>query len=320
MPHSSGGGSHGGGSHGGSHGGRGSSVRTSKTYFPGASRYVYYHNGVPAEIFSNVDPKANIKSSRGAITAILIIMGIMYGFMFTVGSFHFPHKLDTDYNTAIYISDTAHIMSDRDLKTLMSSLEDFQSETGITPCVYTVCNEDWDNYKDLEKYAYDLYVNKFEDEKHWLIVYSQPDTPDEDFNDWYWEGMQGDDTDNILNDRYTGRFNKNLQKMLLQNDRYTVAEAISEAFDDLTPVIMTGYINWALIIVAILIVLSCTGGAVLAQIFMRKKERTYEHMIKVEPTEILRQANCDYCGGVYIVGHHTNCPHCQAQITPENVL
>ena len=54
MPHSSGGGSHGGGSHhssshSSSHrsssGGGSSRIRTSRTYFPGARRLVYYRNG-----------------------------------------------------------------------------------------------------------------------------------------------------------------------------------------------------------------------------------------------------------------------------------
>lgn len=327
MPHSSGGGSHGGGFHGGSHGGfrggshgHGSYGRLSKTYFPGASRYIYYRNGMPNEVFSTGDPKASVKSSSGAFKGIIILMGIMYGFMFTVASLHYPHRLNTDYNTAIYISDTAHIMKDEEMAKLAGSLERFRDETGITPCVYTVNNKDWKDYKDLEKYAYDLYVNKFYDEKHWLIVYSQPEDPDRSFNDWSWEGMQGNNTDDILIGRYTDRFNKNLQKMLLQKDRYTVAEAIGEAFDDLTPIIMTGYTNWALVITGAGIFVACVAGVILMQVFVKKKEKLYETVIKVEPTELLQQAKCDYCGGVYIVGHHTNCPHCQALLTPENVI
>ena len=65
MPHSSGGGSHGGGSHhfssshSSSHrsssGGGSSRIRTSRTYFPGARRFVYYRNGVPNYVYSDTD-------------------------------------------------------------------------------------------------------------------------------------------------------------------------------------------------------------------------------------------------------------------------
>ena len=320
MPHSSGGGSHGGGSHGGSHGGSGSSSRISKTYFAGASRYIFYNNGTLDEVYANVDPKQNAKTGRVLLSTVVGFIGVIYTIALLAGAFHNPSRMTTDYDTAIYISDGAHLMTVEEQGKLMTSLEKFQDETGITPCVMTVNNEAWEDRSSLEQHAYDLYVERFKDEKHWLIVYSQPKNPDASFNDWYWEGMQGNDTDGILTDSYTNRFNKSLQKKLLKESKYSVGEAIGEAFDELTPVIMVPYISWGMIIGAAILVVVSTAGIVLIQIFMRKSEKKYSNMIKVDASELLQQAKCDYCGGVYIVGHHTTCPHCQAQITPENVL
>ncbi|MBQ5900652.1 MAG: hypothetical protein IIW86_02195, partial [Clostridia bacterium] len=33
-----------------------------------------------------------------------------------------------------------------------------------------------------------------------------PMVPDSSFNDWYWEGMQGDDTDNIITEQVGNKF------------------------------------------------------------------------------------------------------------------
>ena len=41
---------------------------------------------------------------------------------------------------------------------------------------------------DEESYAYDEYLDLFDDEMHWLIVFSTDG--DEEWEDWYWEGMQ----------------------------------------------------------------------------------------------------------------------------------
>jgi len=312
MPHSSGGGSHGGGFHGGSHGGSG--TRMSRSYFAGATRYIYYHNGVPNEIFSNTDPMQNAVSTRVALTIFAVLFAGLYAFVFFALSFHYPSRLDTDYDTVIYISDHADIMTPDDEKRLMESLESFQEQTGITPSVCTVYNSDWSDYSELEDYAYDLYVGRFKDEKHWLIVYSQPRNPDPDFNDWYWEGMQGDDTDSILGDHETSIFGKELTKLLGEDRKYTVAEAIAKTFDDTTPEMMRQYTSWGFVIAGCVIAVIGIAGVVFAQICGKKNEAKYKTAIKVERNEMLKKQTCSYCGGIYIEGHHTTCPHCGAQL------
>ena len=93
-------------------------------------------------------------------------------------------------------------------------------------------DSDWEGkYMSLEKYAYSLYVNKFSDEQHFLIVYSKPDDADtSDFVDWSWEGMQGDDTDNILTEVAMDIFNDDLEKYLTM-DSVTTDNAFIKTFD-----------------------------------------------------------------------------------------
>ena len=106
-------------------------------------------------------------------------------------------------------------------------------KTGVTPSVVTVYNEKWSNRTNLEEYAYDRYLMEFDDEMHWLIVYSQESYPSSSYIDWYWEGMQGDDTDNILTSAVVDRFTSVFQSRLTSNDK-DIGAQLSALFDDIT--------------------------------------------------------------------------------------
>ncbi len=109
-------------------------------------------------------------------------------------------------------------------------LQKFEDETGISPYVLTVYDEDWKNYDELWEYAYDEYYDLFDDEQHFLIVYSEPENAAKlDFVDWSWEGIQGDDTDRILTESNMEIFNKDLHDNFLR-DNVSVGEAFEKTF------------------------------------------------------------------------------------------
>ena len=318
MPHSSGGGSHGGGSHGGSHHSysRGSSGRSfrrvSNNKFNGAKRFLYYKNGSPVFVYSNYDisDERNRVSSFTSFFLYIVMLILVLGFI--PGTGHFPKKIDiSKYNSSIAISDTANVIDDEDA--LMRSLIAFQDKTGITPCIITVHNEYWmNNYKDLEQYAYELYVEAFDDEKHWLIVYSEPENPNPNFNDWYWEGMQGDDTDKILSYKETGLFNKEVQKYLAM-ENISVDEALSKAFDELTPVAMKKYIPLRRMIYPLAFAGFILFMAIKSSSFHPFREKYFEKAVEC-PETFVDQEKCEYCGGIYVVGMSTVCPNCAAPL------
>ncbi|WP_418849850.1 hypothetical protein [Ruminococcus sp.] len=194
----------------------------------------------------------------------------------------------------------------------------FYNRTGISPAVITVENSDWQGYySDLENYAYDLYVNHFADESHWLIVYSTPDgySSSDGFEDWYWEGMQGNDTDDVLTESVTNSFNDELQKNLTARTRYTVSSAISTSFDDLTPTVMKSKVNWAMLFTSIAILAFVCLHACL-MIGINPKARKYA---KAKPcSDAAQEKACEYCGYTYVVDTCTECPHCGAPIPPED--
>lgn len=128
-----------------------------------------------------------------------------------------------------YIEDNIGVIDNYEY--LNTTLGEFQELTGICPYIITVYDSDWEShYSSLENYSYDLYVNHFYDEQHFLIVYSEPAVYESDgFVDWSWEGMQGDDTDSIITSGKFSEFQGDLQRYLLMND-YTVGEAFEQAF------------------------------------------------------------------------------------------
>ena len=323
MPHSSGGGSHGGGSHHSSshhssshRSGSGSSapvrhVRTS--YFAGSKRYVYMRGSTPHYIYADYD----VTKRRSPLRYFILLFYLPFIFVLSVmarSAIIPPKKLYADYNTSIVVKDNINVISD--MSGLKRSLQAFYDKTGISPAVFTVKNEDWqNNYSSLENYAYDLYVNAFPDEKHWLIVYSQPEHPNRSFNDWYWEGMQGDDTSDIITSEKADVFNAKLQRYLSEDSK-SVSQAISLAFDETTPNIMKRSIDGGMIMMLLVF-----GGFICLHAYLmvfHDPNRKYRNAIECpeeNQSDTVRQnvtETCPYCGNVYVRGSVSRCPNCQA--------
>lgn len=241
---------------------------------------------------------------------------ILFTFSMFAEAYHHPHKLPQNYDYKIVVEDKANVLGNT--AELRNSLVAFYNRTGISPAVITVENSDWQGYySDLENYAYDLYVNHFADESHWLIVYSTPDgySSSDGFEDWYWEGMQGNDTDDVLTKSVTNSFNDELQKNLTARTRYTVSSAISTSFDDLTPTVMKSKVNWTMLFTSIAILAFVCLHACL-MIGINPKARKYA---KAKPcSDAAQEKACEYCGYTYVVDTCTECPHCGAPIPPED--
>ncbi|MDO5559892.1 MAG: hypothetical protein Q4F95_09885 [Oscillospiraceae bacterium] len=246
MPHSSGGGSHSGGSHssGGSHhsGHSGGGPTISRRPFKNSRRYIYHdRHGMEQSIYCTQLPK---KQSLGTLIFQLLFLLPFFavgGFMAFLAIKQMmppsPMKPLSSFSD-VHISDDADVLDNENK--LENTLREFQKTTGICPYIMTVYDSDWkENYDDLEAYSFSLYVNHFPDEQHFLVVYSQPDdAEDQSFVDWSWEGMQGDNTDDIISERNFSKFQNDLQKYLTRDD-VTVSEAFDNAFTHSLDYIMT---------------------------------------------------------------------------------
>ncbi|MDO5559893.1 MAG: TPM domain-containing protein [Oscillospiraceae bacterium] len=247
MPHSSGGGSHSGGFHSGGHhsGGHSGSraPRISRRPYINSRRFMYYDRyGRQQSIYSTAMPK------KQSLLSLIITLLIMIPFILISSVMMYTaYKQTKDAGTltplstfeSTHISDGAGVI-DNDTQ-LEKTLKNFESTTGICPYIITVSDSDWDqDYGYLEDYAYTLYLENFDDEQHFLIVYSEPDNVIFDnFADWSWEGIQGDDTDPIITEEHFSKFQRDLQKYLTKDD-VSVTDAFNTAFSDSLVYMMSG--------------------------------------------------------------------------------
>lgn len=299
MPHSSGGGSSRGGSfsssssRSSSHSGSRNLNRRrslfSKRSFPGARYYSYYKGGVQSGFYAQQTPVR-----RGYFGTIFVNLLPIVFLLFTLYSFlhstPFPKKLvnTESYFTGTYIEDGAGIVNEKE--ELTEQLHAFQKKTGIIPYIITLRNEYFPevygtlSYDSLDKYAYHLYVSKFADESHFLFVYAV----NADGTDWYWAGMQGNDTDNILTKSHFDRFQRDTQKYLNQ-DSYTFDAAMANAFKNATGYMLKVDIDSMPIIVFlavfIVIFLSIILKGVIGGVLAQRKINEYCDYVRLHPEE-----------------------------------
>ena len=251
MPHSSGGGSgsHGGGGssyHGGSSGGGsffgggggffggddygngyydGRPPKLSKGYYAGAKRFRYRWRGQDRYFYSMYNTGKEFRPLRGLILLPLILACL--AFMF------WPQLVSLKkYDRNILIQDNAGVLENS--SRLRDAMQAFSDKTKITPAVITLYNEDWQHFgvSSLQDYAYSQYLMHFQDEKHWLIMYSEPKVKEGEW-EWFWEGMQGNDTDPVLTPFTTEVFNFTMHSGLV-NENSPVPDIIADAFEAVT--------------------------------------------------------------------------------------
>lgn len=317
MPHSSGGGSHGGGFHGGSgfhggglHGHTGSHqnyIRHSRHYFPGAYRYYYYLRGMPHIIYSSARPGTTSKFGEWFSVFLFFILTIVPPIVLISQGFKNPKPLATNYDTTIVIADEGSALSSEQTLSMQSKFLDFRSLTGITPAFLSVDPTYSVVYKSddaFERHAYYEYLDRFNDEKHWLLVYMGGE-------DWKFVGMQGNDTDDIITYQVATTFAKNVVTKLEQN--VDITTAINSSFDLITPGLMNkSYHLDSTYIVGTAFFTLFSGLMFGVSICNLKNAYTVGKSKELPKDSILK--NCPYCDSPYYSGTVKTCPKCGAPL------
>lgn len=282
-----------------------------------------YRGTRPEYRYSNESLDQGWSRYFGAIVIAAVLMLIGAFEMLASNTNVQPLSLSGVKNTNVEIFDDYGILGDT--STLRQSLEDFKSETGIVPTVVVIENKEWvDQGYQLEQYAYNWYVYHYDDEKHWVIMYSEEIGSNDTFGNWYWEGMQGDDTDYIVTEDVANKFTDSLHNYLIAGSRYTKSEAIAQAFDDLhgtligpkknTEGFVEGILHFIIgaVIMLVVIVLRVKNKAEIKG-FKEIKGVKIENNAPLEDT-------CAYCGCAYAIGTVYTCPHCGAAIPAHNPI
>lgn len=320
MPHSSGGGSSGGGFHGGGgggfHGHAGSSSSSnyvrhiySRTPFVGCYTYVYYRGARPYYMYTNDKPSKSFANLWASLIISLLFLLVPIALVIGYGV-HIPKKLNTNYNTQIIIKDDIDAISAGEEIELKDTLMSFYDKTGITPAVMTVESYPYT----LKSYAYDTYIKTFNDEKHWLIVYYEGS-----HNYWAFEGMQGNDTDTILSERVTTRFNGYVYDDLSNGN--TFATSLINSFNKITPTIMNSYFYLDSAIVAFVAIwtIILTIVVVFGIRDLINKYRLKDAILVGKP-DSMKLVKCPYCGTDYYENTIKRCLKCGAELPYEDIL
>ena len=248
---------------------------------------------------------------------VLGAAAIFFGLFMVYCSSATPSKLALDYEkTEVSVSDYLGVFSDEESDALIGIMEEFQGKTGITPVLYTTGNEDWIvHYSSLENYAYDVYVNNFEDERHWLLVYTADSNQGAgEFSNWYWESMAGDDTSEIIDEKTADSFGSVVQKELTAATRYSTSDAFYDGFQKILPDIMGRRVDGEGVFLGILF----AGSGLFTFLRVLTASATAKQQSKAvkmdDATAQVQEDVCEYCKGIYVHGLHTSCPHCGAPI------
>ncbi len=313
MPHSSGG-SSGGSFHSASSGGGGSSTSTTRTSsrpFPGAFCFVYYdsHHRARTLYTSSADPEKASKVSVRNYVILGIALLIPLAVVLLTGP-HNPKKLSSDYSTTINVFDEPDYLSEEDEIALKATFNQFYEVTGICPSILTVPHATWKaSHASLQGYAYDAYVKRYKDERHWLLVYAADDASK---TNGVFEGMQGNETDGILTVRVTDKFGMYVTDAIAGTS--SVAEAFIGGFNLITPTVMDSYFYvepgvWVFLGIWEGLILVATVSTIVADI--RKKNLKNATKVEGEP----KLCHCEHCGAAYYEGTTNVCPKCRADVT-----
>ena len=339
MPHSSGGGFHGGGFHGGGfsghHYGRGgvhNGIMVSRHRFPGSTAWLYYtRRGVPHLVYSTSDIRT-MPNGGGVFSSVLLgIFAIVpLIILFATGVKH-PKPIVAPYNQTIVIDDKADVFTDEDEARLMEVLTVFKKNSHVVPAICTVNKGNYfDNViggmiasgifgkYDLEDYAFSKYYDiSGHDEKHWIIAYET----DSGFTkrNWAFEGVQGDETDEILFGNITGKFNESLYNAL-SGDK-SVTDSFIMAFDTINPLLLKDSFYVDPEMVAFTVIWELFVGAMLAiTIVGQVNAKNYAKAQKIENPESIVMKKCKHCGASYYKGTVERCPKCGRSVVMDDDL
>ena len=234
MPYSSGGGCSG----GGYHGGHGNSSHPLNRY--------WYHTprGIKTILAEEEPTEEGLKKYKlHTIVSIIILSFVSIALLLSIYLIARPrHKLPLPKDSKSIVVDNLNLLTDGEKISLLESCDNFRDKTGIPVAIY-IDSQDIiyksSEYPTLQDFAYDYYIKTFNDEKHWLLVYTK--TNDDEFGiDWRFEGMQGNDTGSVLTTSNTDKFNKEFDKNL--DNKLSVSDSFIKALDH-APTYMIGKWN-----------------------------------------------------------------------------
>jgi hypothetical protein len=221
MARSSGGGSRSGGSRSSSSSSSSSSSYSS-SYSSGRS-YSGYYGGYSSGSHFELPLWARIIIAVLAFIITFVVVALLYGGI-TIPT---TKPLESYKPYKVGVVDKADVFNQQEEELLAQKLEEFGDATGITTKILTVTKDEWIDNGSFEDFAFYMYYAYFGDENNWILVYSEED---EGKGEWHWEGVQGDNTIEIM-DVFLDDFNNTFHANLVVDQTADPAKAFLASFD-----------------------------------------------------------------------------------------
>lgn len=203
----------------------------SEAPFPGARKFRYYRDGERKYIYSNTDLTKR-KDPKPRWFLIFFYIPFIFGLLQTVKDNPIaldvvaPLSSNSSYSEVL-IDDRQEILSENDKEQVMSVMRQFKDVTGVDIQFWTIPPTDWIHNGAFSNYALYAYSRAFDDETGWLIAYSETNGG---LGEWYWEGVQGDDTIEVL-DIFIDQFNDSFHQGLAADEDADLPEAFINSLD-----------------------------------------------------------------------------------------
>lgn len=166
------------------------------------------------------------------ICAVLVPVLVYYVYDLSYIKEVLPPMKIIGLNQTIKIEDNVGLFDEDSTSKIMSSFENFRDKTGITPRMYVVYNDEWQNdYDNFSDYAVNLYNKSVLDSEHWFLVYSvNRDDPE---GDWHWQTVNGYDIYPLVTKYVQHRFTEVFEEGLL-DENTSISDAVCKAVDNMT--------------------------------------------------------------------------------------
>lgn len=263
MPVSRGGGFSGGGSHASFSSNGANSTPTahiSRRPFPGATMYLFINrHGQESRIYSNVPPKRKKLSEIFVLMSGILLVAI--GLCVLLIHSSYPRKIsarDCDA-TGVYYEDNAGIIEHSEA--FNAAMRAFYDQTGAEPFLLTLNEANFPtsvygqlDKESLKEYAFDYYVNRFDDDEgHYMVCYVIPNN-----GEYIWLEMAGTNTTALLDDTVFKSFQRNMDAKLVgnENKELAIAECLLIMADE--AFVRTGFD----VFIFVLGIIFAVGGAV----------------------------------------------------------
>lgn len=291
-----------------------------------ATRYSYYNkHNEKKYIWCSYNPAERDKTGWARYFLLIVYLPfVLVVFAMLKDSFNIPHRL-INTESRFVIEDNIGAVSDKD--GLYAAMTEFYNVTGVTPAFLTVYDGEWEsNYDSLSNFGIDNYYDLFEDENHWLIVYSRPKKSKSDgFVNWKWEGIAGDNITGAVFDNVIDAFNTEMQNSLYaeKSPDEAMSKSLRKSLGE-----WKSYIDFSMLIPAIIIGLFIIFHAYF-MVFRGKRKYIPNAVPDPEvlptpapaptptPAPVEPEIVCEYCGTrfTYDVLEKGNCPSCGAPFT-----